>query len=210
MSRNISCAELIPRMICEVSWYKINLGQWALSNLCIIKILNEGLRNFERMRTASSFYSPESIALNAVGTISINREVQYPPKPLRIFSCLRETGFPTVWRVDAHYRQKGKTVLSYVRDWKRDWLIYSLFPPVVICKLLFSSKDKLLAKMPHDSKGDPRGKIGCLLLGRSHRILFVIKAKWMPFKYLCFTLIILSFYLCFFFWVHENTFFRLR
>ena len=77
-SRKISCADLIPRMICEVSLYKIILRQWALSNLCIIKILSEGLRNFGRVTTASSFYSPVSIALKAVRTISINREVQYP------------------------------------------------------------------------------------------------------------------------------------
>lgn len=162
------------------------------------------------MRNASSFYFPESIALNAVRGTPINRGVQYSPKPLRIFSCLKETRFPTVWRVDAHYRQKSKTVLSCVRDWEKDWLIYSLFPAAVIYKLSFFSKGKLLAKTPHDSKGKPRGKIGCLLLGRSHRILFVMKAKWMPFECLCLTLIILSFCLWFFFWAHENTFFRHR
>lgn len=59
LSRNISCADLIPRMIREVNWYKIILRQWALSNLCIVQILNEGFRNFGRVRTASSF-----IALN--------------------------------------------------------------------------------------------------------------------------------------------------
>lgn len=48
------------------------------------------------MRLDSSIYFFESIALNAVRRISIDREVQCPPKTLRIFSYVRETRFPTV------------------------------------------------------------------------------------------------------------------
>lgn len=72
--------------------------QWALSILCIIKVFHEGRRNFGRMRIDSSIYLFEYIAPNPVRRISIGREVQCPPKTLRIFSYLREIRdwFPTV------------------------------------------------------------------------------------------------------------------
>lgn len=96
----LDCPAVLVVLTWYLEWYVKLAGiisrQWALSNFCIMKIFYEGLRNFGRMRIDSSIYLFESIALNAVRRISIDREVQCPPKTPWIFSYVRETGFPTV------------------------------------------------------------------------------------------------------------------